>query len=1075
MLELRRRVSHFDCQWGLCFEMTEENWRKCELAWGAFLSTQGHAVTALNEAIGNHPNTNAPLITVNGNSYRAPDFHSSSAGKSEYWEVKYRTHMDVDPLTGEHEFWVEYDVFRDYAELSSVSQTKVWIVVYCKNFDKGQGQWLRVSTNTIKVNGRRKAKLNAQGESIDSWVWPVDVMELVSGPSMVFDDQNLPTDNEPKRPGVGQVSFAKDLNSFRSELEVLCQAIGLDVAPQYSVLALCSDVDQLDLLAQLPMFGVRLFIFGPSVPAYIEGRSDLEKFVDARLIEYGPASIEIEDVQIVDGLGFDLLSDESINVLREADKGHVGRFNFFQYAIVHASAGSDLLVTAGAGTGKTETMSERIMYLLSTFRGVNAVIGGSSEPEFLTPRDISLVTFTREAAKEMRKRIARVMILRQRLCTTPIQPINAWLMQLSQMDISTIHKFAKQVLQDNGAQVGLSPDFKVSRDIMSFRRDFNAAISPLIGRAYSANSSLPPLHDFQNFVERIWQKLENHGFDLIDLVEDSDNSQNLVWLSGHSSLGEQDKIAANLVAETMGSLAPIQRLTAKRNQTLTTNQLVPTALQSLTKTYVGARGKFKYLFVDEFQDTDSAQIDILVALKKIFYTKLFVVGDKKQGIYKFRGAQGDALTSLALKLENVGFLRPEEYILVKNFRSGAKLLSQMHPIFDSLGKSKLLDYQVRDRLLAGILLERDDSGIQTMFFSSDENRKQLCLEQVRGHVSSGSTKSMAILTRENKQAEEMQSYLRKNGQPCVLVVGGGFYQSNAVREAHTFLTAVLDPWNSGLIAQVIETRWGSGLCREFTMQDSFLQSDFWLKAEGDFASWKTRLALANTGKEIAADLLPIQQRLFELAGSSMQMSFLDWFVKCLEVFKPESTQTNSDDDYPTRLQYAKNVEHLITQIDQSFLNSAVTVRGIRDWLGIKIATDTSMDEPMLDQQEIAGIPIAITVHKSKGLEFDTVLLPFPEKNFRTSANMPNAQTIVRNESGKDQVLWKWKSSSATLTNVSAEDQGLWASDDREIIKEEARLLYVAITRAANSLIVFRKPDARVSQNSWLAFIDGGSN
>jgi DNA helicase-2/ATP-dependent DNA helicase PcrA len=1061
--------------------MTEENWRKCELAWGAFLSTQGHAVTALNEAVGNHHNTNAPLTKVNGNSYRAPDFHSSSAGKSEYWEVKYRTHMDVDPLTGEHEFWVEYDAFRDYAELSSASQTKVWIVVFCKNYDQGQGQWLRASTNTIKVNGRRKTKLTSQGESIDSWVWPVDNMELVSGPPMAFDDHNVPNDDEPKSPGGGQVSFARNLNSYRSELDVLCGLIGLGGAPQYSVLAFCSDPDKLDLLVQLPLFGVRLFIFGPSVPAYIDDRQDLQKFVDARLIEYGPASPEIDDVQIVDGLGFDLLGVEAREMLVEADRGQVGRFNLLQYDIVHASAGSDLLVTAGAGTGKTETMSERIMFLLSTFRGINTIVGRGSEPEFLNPRDISLITFTKEAAKEMRKRVARVMILRQRLCSTPIQPINAWLMQLSQMEISTIHNFAKQLLKDNGAKVGFSPDFTVSMDVMSFRRDFNTAISPLIGRAYSADSSLPPLHDFQKFVERLWQKIENHGFDLIDLREVTHDSKNLVWFSPHSSLGEQNKVAAVLIAETMQSLAPIQRSTATRNQTLTMNQLVPTALQSLSRSYVGSHSKFKYVFVDEFQDTDSSQIDILVALKKVFFTKLFVVGDPKQGIYKFRGAQGDALKLLSSRLEESGFLKPEEFTLSKNFRSGAKLLSQMHPIFDFLGRKGLLDYTSRDKLRAGIFHEHDSSEIREVVFSDDGNRRQLCLAQVQNHFSSSPKSSLAILTRENKQAEEIQVYLRKNGQPCLLVVGGGFYQSTAVREAHTFLTAVLDPRNFGLTAQVLETRWASGLCREFTMQDAFLQSDIWLKAEGNLASWKHRLALASSGAEIGTDLMPIQQRLFELASSSMQMSFLDWFVKCLEVFMPERTQTNGDDDYPTRLQYSKNLEHLLMQIDQSFLNSAVSVRGIRDWLGIKIATDTTMDEPMLDQQEITGIPIAITVHKSKGLEFDNVLLPFPEKEFRTSTStsMTTMEAIFRNESGEDQVLWKWKwnpeNPSATLTNVSSEDQRLWAANDHEIIKEEARLLYVALTRTANSLVVFRKPNARVSPNSWLTFIDRGSN
>lgn len=1054
----------------------EPNWRKCERAWGSFMSSQGYAVTALNEAVGNNSKTKAPLVSINGANYRAPDFQTNSAGKSEYWEVKYRSQMDVDPLTGENEFWTEYEVFRDYAELSEVSQTRVWVVVFCKNYDRGAGQWLRATANTIKVNGRKKSKVGVDGQQVDAWVWPVSSMQLVAGPDESFLGPNLSKDTDSSTdPGQGQRLSSADVNAYRAELEKLCLAIGIEQIPQYSVLAICPDDSQISELVKLPNYGIRVFIFGHGVTGYINQRPDLMKFCDSRLLEFGDCSKELEAIHIIDGVGFSLMSEEVKGALVDADRSNIGGFNLFQYQIVHSGTESDVLVTAGAGTGKTETMSERIMFLLSTFRGINRNSELVESPVFLNPKDVALITFTKEAAKEMRNRIGRVLVLRQRLCPMPIHPVTAWLMQVAQMEVSTIHSFAKKVLKDSGAVAGLSPDFKVSRGTLQFRLDFNKATSPLIGDAYAQDPNLPALHEIQSFVEKLWQKIENHGFDLIGLASAEDSIQNLRWSSVHKSLSEGDRRVAKLIEHAMLQLAKLQRESAKSNQTLTTNQLVPTALQTVKLLDPTAGNRYKYLFVDEFQDTDSSQIEILIEIKKVFGSRLFVVGDNKQGIYKFRGARGNALAQLAISLKDSNFSAPEKYGLVKNFRTGNNLLNQLNPIFSVLGKAKLLDFGVKDYLRSGLPKTPDESEFRSVYFSDEEGRQKLCLQEVMAFKAKTPGGTLAILTRENNQAIDLQAYLRKHNQPCLLVVGGGFYQSEAVRQLHAFLTAVHEPTNYGLVVQALETRWASGLCREFPMQDSMLKSDSWLTSVKGLMPWQTRLANQASGKPSWDDLDKVKARLVDLGEASREMSFLDWLVKCLEVFKPERTSLGPRDDYPTRLQYEKNLEHLLTQIDLSFVNAPVSLLQVRDWLSLKIATDKSMDEPMLDQEDVAGIPVAITVHKSKGLEFDCVLLPFPEKPFKNNKYLSNVQTLVRGQTGEDQVIWKWKVGGVSYTNVSDEDQQLWADDHNEVIKEEARLLYVALTRAANKLVIFEKTDANHRQPSWLYFIDSGRN
>ena len=1046
-------------------------WRECELAWGAFLATQGYAVTHLNEAVGNNPKTLAPLITVAGSSYRAPDFQSTHSGKSEYWEIKYRSQMDVDPLTGENEFWMSHDSFRDYAELSVASQTKVWIVLYCRNYKNGSGQWLKVSTNTVNVNGRRKQKVLSSGDQVDAWVWPAAVMEVFAGPPVTFQDKSSSPIPVPanKSPGI-------DVNGHRYDLEALVEELELPSVPQYSVLVFANSVEKIQKYCELPKFGIRLFLFAPGVDEYLKLHPDYEKYIDSRLIEFGSIKHETDEVQIVDGLGFDHIDESLLIKLVDADKTLTNRFNLLQFQIVHAPTLGDVIVKAGAGTGKTETMSERIMFLLSTYRGSRVGMDGEINPVFLLPKDITLITFTREAAREMRRRITRVMVYRQRLCPNITHPINAWMMQIPQMDVSTIHSFAKNLLKLHGANVGLKPDFKVSKGTLEFRRNLHLAMSPLLVDAYAANPKLPAAHLFEKFIERLWQKVENHGFDLVDLIEDSDGSRNLAWSSPDTTLPAKDKVMAKLIDDSITTLASLQRQTIKRSQTLTSNQLVPTALQTLRVVPARKGLDFKFIFVDEFQDTDSSQIEILVSLKNRFGSNLFVVGDKKQGIYKFRGAQGDALDALSNSLSTSGFPAPKRFGLLKNFRSGASLLKAINPIFESLNKDALLDYSNADKLQPGVMRVQDKSKFEIAHYdekSETLNRKELLFQKIKLFRQANPTSSMAILCRYNRQALEIQTYLKQRGQQCSLVVGGEFFQSETVQELHTFLSAVLDPTNSALAAQVLTTRWAGGLCKEHHSEEEILfESDTWLKRLGEFLPWTNRIA--QPGSPVTTDLGDLQVRLVELQSSGLKMSFLDWLVRCEEVFQPTRHQVSDSDDETTRKQYSKNFDHLITQLDQTFLNSPISIRGVRDWLQVKIATDNSVDEPMLDREDTIGIPVAITVHKSKGLEFDLVLVPFPESKFRTNDRNKNVETIVTGKHGQSQVLWKWTPPrSEEFSNVSSADQDLWEKDDIEIVKEEARLLYVALTRACDELVVYSKSTGNPPKNSWLNMIKSG--
>src|SRR5689334_3479641 len=111
------------------FEDPDAIWRRCEVAWSEWLDRKGYPVVRLGEAIGNTSSSAAPLITVQGANRRAPDLQTTVDGRSEFWEIKYRTRSDVDPQTGSHEHWMGYAAFRDYVAVSDGTGSPVQVAL----------------------------------------------------------------------------------------------------------------------------------------------------------------------------------------------------------------------------------------------------------------------------------------------------------------------------------------------------------------------------------------------------------------------------------------------------------------------------------------------------------------------------------------------------------------------------------------------------------------------------------------------------------------------------------------------------------------------------------------------------------------------------------------------------------------------------------------------------------------------------------------------------------------------------------------------------------------------------------
>ena len=194
------------------------------------------------------------------------------------------------------------------------------------------------------------------------------------------------------------------------------------------------------------------------------------------------------------------------------------------------------------------------------------------------------------------------------------------------------------------------------------------------------------------------------------------------------------------------------------------------------------------------------------------------------------------------------------------------------------------------------------------------------------------------------------------------------------------------------------------------------------------------------------------------------MSFV---VEMQRFLQPEICSLQQLDDETERQRYVRCFTHLLTLMDAQFADSPATLISILEWLKIQISLNRQEDEPV-DVEAMQGKTTALTVHKSKGLEFDYVLLPNTWSPFEHPKNAKHIVTVIQREDGVRSVLWRWRPEnnpqSPTYTNV-AENDTQWNIDTQETHREETRLLYVSMTRARKKLKIVVKPRS-TRGNSW---------
>ena len=377
-------------------------------------------------------------------------------------------------------------------------------------------------------------------------------------------------------------------------------------------------------------------------------------------------------------------------------------WNFDQYKVEHAKGDRNILVQAGAGTGKTYSMVSRIAYLcLSRGRFINNLVD-----------EIAMVTFTNEAADNMKARLKQYFM--NFYILTKNKKILYEIEAVDLMQISTIHKFAKNVLQSTAMEYGLGAEFAISSSEYTKEQVYEKYLNKFIVNKQKEEPNFAqqlrmPVHKFRKLLMHFSQQLYNKSYGIKDL-----KAENLGTFEEWPFFSEVI-LCVMIPAEKEYEEQIFSRNKIDLKESML---LLNDAVNGAFKKKCGL--KYKYLFIDEFQDTDDVQIDSFLKLQNVIKNvNLFVVGDLKQSIYRFRGA-----TISAFDLIRTDETNWEEFSLTINYRTDKRLLDRFDTIFTNMGSRGYLPFvKGKDSLSSNIdTCVPENDLITKLEYEGDEQR-----------------------------------------------------------------------------------------------------------------------------------------------------------------------------------------------------------------------------------------------------------------------------------------------------------------------------------------------------------------
>lgn len=595
-----------------------------------------------------------------------------------------------------------------------------------------------------------------------------------------------------------------------------------------------------------------------------------------------------------------------------------------------------MIIIAGAGSGKTRVLTIRIAYLMSL--GVDAF-------------SILALTFTNKAAKEMKKRISEIV--------GSGEAKNLWM--------GTFHSVFARILRAESSKLGYPSNFTIYDTQDSVRLISSIIKEMQLDRdVYKPKQVLGRISSYKNSLITVKAYFNNPELQEQDAM------------SKKPRLGE---IYQNYVDRCFKAGAmDFDDLLLK------TNELLNRFPEVLAK----YQDRFRYILVDEYQDTNHSQYLIVRALSDRFQN-ICVVGDDAQSIYAFRGANINNILNFQKDYENVKMYRLEQ-----NYRSTKNIVEAANSIIDK-NKTKLdkIVWTANDHG-PKIKVHRSLTDAEEGRFVAGEIWEQKMQNQL-------DNKNFAILYRTNAQSRAMEDALRKRDIPYRIYGGLSFYQRKEVKDVLGYLRLVLNPKDEEALIRVINypaRGIGNTTIEKLTVAaNHYKRSIFEVMQHID----KIDLKLNSGTKTKLQDFVTMIQS-FQVINENQDAFYLAEHVSK----KTGIIQELKKDATPEGIARLEIIEELLNGI-KDFTEGQREVDGARGALSEfmeDVALATDLDKDTGDDDRVA----LMTIHLAKGLEFPYVFVVGMEDDL-----FPSAMSM----------------------------------STRSELEEERRLFYVALTRAEN--------------------------
>ena len=724
-------------------------------------------------------------------------------------------------------------------------------------------------------------------------------------------------------------------------------------------------------------------------------------------------------------------------------------FNLEQYLVEHADPDKGVIIRAGAGTGKTYTMISRI----------NFVCYKQGIPIQSIPERIVMITFTNEAADQMGQRL-RTHFQNYYLITANTDYLSI-VTKLNQMQISTIHSYVKNLISLLGTEFGYGVDVEITSTQYHRRKRVSDMIDDYItqkrreqGESYLSRLGMPVYALRENIIDFII-KLHNKSIEIATL-----EAEDFGVLSSDCTGRELHELLAYIIPLVERDYA---------RELLAQNKIHLNSMMALLYGYLQnpesrkrakelRKGKPQYMFVDEFQDTDDVQIKMLLLIADILHYNLFLVGDVKQCIYRFRGAKERAFDQVHADKN------PEkwnEFVLKRNYRTDMQLLTLYDRSFTIWGNDddELLPYQpTRDKLIGTkdynaalapskyykrILIDNERYRFPALFEEIRRLERRNAYDLKQGQRLSAKEKSIAVLVRENWQAE----LIRKEGVQVGVTIqtntGGDLYQSTPALDMLVLVNALLHFDESDYLYVLVTSNFFSLSIPKSTlfMQRKHIRDSDWRSKADEKKQANYLISAMNTLLSQATS----ECKSWEEITKSLRLKPVLQVLR--EMYSTLKPWTNYSDDLWKQQYYRLNIDLLFEQILSACNADRLTINTLAEHLFSSVVSKVSVDcRTPPNDHDTAPIQ-CITVHKAKGLEYGHVILPFTSFPINT-IKRADLHVSTFHEDGRNRIGYCIRYSEdreRVWNNYYSEDV-----EKAERSREETRILYVTMTRAIRS-------------------------